>query len=190
METFSCAQIDLRKARERELATLDEKSTSSGCAEPCARSKSKARTGGGGGGRDDTCDHGLSTSWKVDVCEKRKIYLAPKNNLSEPKAQPDNQAHDLRGTKQEAKKACNSDEFGLTPSLPETFFGGNFILQVSTCIGRDFGARKGLRTPVIRKTQWPKSGIPYIVARVSTIIPVLSVTRSAEEGEKSAAAAF
>ena len=28
--TFSCAQIDLRKARERELATLDEKSTSSG----------------------------------------------------------------------------------------------------------------------------------------------------------------
>ena len=32
--TFSCAQIDLRKARERELATLDEKSTSSGIAEP------------------------------------------------------------------------------------------------------------------------------------------------------------
>ena len=32
---FSCAQIDLRKARERELATaLDEKSTSSGIAEP------------------------------------------------------------------------------------------------------------------------------------------------------------
>ena len=27
---FSCAQIDLRKARERESATLDEKSTSSG----------------------------------------------------------------------------------------------------------------------------------------------------------------
>ena len=33
--TFSCAQIDLRKARERELATtLDEKLTSSGIAEP------------------------------------------------------------------------------------------------------------------------------------------------------------
>ena len=32
--TFSCAQIDLRKARERELATLDEKSTSSGIDEP------------------------------------------------------------------------------------------------------------------------------------------------------------
>ena len=28
---FSCALIDLRKARERELATLDEKSTISGC---------------------------------------------------------------------------------------------------------------------------------------------------------------
>ena len=33
----SCAQIDLRKARERELATLDEKSTSSGIAELYAR---------------------------------------------------------------------------------------------------------------------------------------------------------
>ena len=31
-----CARIDLRKARERELATLDEKSTSSGIAEPYA----------------------------------------------------------------------------------------------------------------------------------------------------------
>ena len=24
------------------------------------------------GGRDDTCDHGLSRSWKVDVCEEKK----------------------------------------------------------------------------------------------------------------------
>ena len=44
--TFSCAQIDLRKARERESATLGEKSTSSGIAEPYARQKLKARTGG------------------------------------------------------------------------------------------------------------------------------------------------
>ena len=36
-EAFSCAQIDLREAQERELATLDEKSTSSGSAEPYAR---------------------------------------------------------------------------------------------------------------------------------------------------------
>ena len=35
--TFAWAQIDLRKARERELATLDEKNTSSGIAEPYAR---------------------------------------------------------------------------------------------------------------------------------------------------------
>ena len=35
--TLNCAQIDLRKARERELATFDEKSTSSGIAEPYAR---------------------------------------------------------------------------------------------------------------------------------------------------------
>ena len=35
--TLSCARIDLRKARGRELATLDEKSTTSGIAEPYAR---------------------------------------------------------------------------------------------------------------------------------------------------------
>ena len=34
---FSCAQIDLRKARNREVTTLDEKSTSSGIAKPYAR---------------------------------------------------------------------------------------------------------------------------------------------------------
>ena len=43
---FSCAQIDLRKARECEFATFDEKSTSSGIAQPYARYKLKARTGG------------------------------------------------------------------------------------------------------------------------------------------------
>ena len=34
---FSCAQIDLQKVRERGLAKLDERSTSSGIAEPYAR---------------------------------------------------------------------------------------------------------------------------------------------------------
>ena len=34
---FLVHKIDLRKARERELATLDEKTTSSGIAEPYAR---------------------------------------------------------------------------------------------------------------------------------------------------------
>ena len=47
---FSCTQVDLRKAREREIATFDEKSTSNGIAEPYARQKMKARTGGGGKG--------------------------------------------------------------------------------------------------------------------------------------------
>ena len=49
MGTFSYAQVDLRKARERELATLNEKSTSSGIAEPYARKMLKARTGEGDG---------------------------------------------------------------------------------------------------------------------------------------------
>ena len=35
--TFSCAQIDLRKSRERELATLDGKSMSGRIVEPYAR---------------------------------------------------------------------------------------------------------------------------------------------------------
>ena len=43
---FFFAQMDLRKARERELATLDEKSTSSGITEPYARYKLKTRAGG------------------------------------------------------------------------------------------------------------------------------------------------
>ena len=45
--TSSCAQTDSQKARERESATLDEKSTSGGIAEPlCAITKSRTRTGG------------------------------------------------------------------------------------------------------------------------------------------------
>ena len=71
--TFSCAQIGLRKTRERELATLDEKSASSGIAEHyiCAiKIEGKNR-----GGRDDTCDNGLSRSWKVQVCEKKNVWV-------------------------------------------------------------------------------------------------------------------
>ena len=44
--TFACAQNDLCKAQERELAKLDEKSTSSGIAEPYARQTLKSRIGG------------------------------------------------------------------------------------------------------------------------------------------------
>ena len=65
---FLVHKFILRKARGRELATLDEKSTSSGIAEPyvCAiKIEGKNR----GEERDDACDHGLSKSWKVNVCE-------------------------------------------------------------------------------------------------------------------------
>ena len=63
--TFSCAQNDLRKARERELATLDEQSTSSGIAVTLCAIKIEGKNRGGK--RDDTCDHGLSRRWKVKV---------------------------------------------------------------------------------------------------------------------------
>ena len=47
----------MRKARERELATLDEKSTISGCRTTHAVKKNEGNNRGGG--KDDTCDHGL-----------------------------------------------------------------------------------------------------------------------------------
>ena len=47
--TFSCAQIALRKTRERELAKLDEKSTNNEIAKPYALQKLKARTLGNKG---------------------------------------------------------------------------------------------------------------------------------------------
>ena len=72
--TFDCAQIDLRKARERELATLDEKSTSSGIAETLCAIKIEGKKKGR---RDDICDHGLSRSWKVKVCKKKRKKKAP-----------------------------------------------------------------------------------------------------------------
>ena len=49
--TFFCAQTDLREARERELATLDEILTSNGITEPYAREKLNAQEPGGEKGR-------------------------------------------------------------------------------------------------------------------------------------------
>ena len=63
--TFSCAQFDSRKARERESAILDEK-PAVGLLNPM---RDKNRRQARGGGRDDTCDHGLSRKRKVDVCD-------------------------------------------------------------------------------------------------------------------------
>ena len=68
-----CALVDVRKARERELATLDEKWTTSGCWTLCAKkNEDKNREGKG---KDDTCDHGLYVQ-KLEsrsVPEKKEI---------------------------------------------------------------------------------------------------------------------
>ena len=61
VETFSCAQVDLRKARERESAALDENRRAEGLLNPMRDKHGRQEPGG----RDDTCDHGLSRSWKV-----------------------------------------------------------------------------------------------------------------------------
>ena len=74
--TFSCALIDLRKARERELATLDEKSTTSGRWTLCAN---KNEVNNRGGGRDDNCDHGLY----VQKLEGESVPKEKKNSLEE-----------------------------------------------------------------------------------------------------------
>ena len=77
---FLCAQNGLRKAQERELATLDEKTTGSGIAESdlCAiKIEGKNR---GEEGTTFTCDHGLSKrSWsskKSARTKKRQETLA------------------------------------------------------------------------------------------------------------------
>ena len=68
--TFLCAQMDLREARGRELATLDQTSTSSGVAKSYAWQKFKARTEGEKGLH--LWPHGLSKSRKVKVWEKKR----------------------------------------------------------------------------------------------------------------------
>ena len=72
---FSCAQIDLRKARERELATaLDEKSTSNNMGllnpiELCAIKNSRQEPGGR---RDDACDQKLVHKLESKTVRKKK----------------------------------------------------------------------------------------------------------------------
>ena len=71
---FTCARIVSRKARERELAALDEKNRRAvmGLLNPMRAMKIEGNMNRGGR-RDYTCDHGLSRrSWKVDVCEEKK----------------------------------------------------------------------------------------------------------------------
>ena len=63
---FSCAQIDLRKAREQHSM---ENRRAVGLLNPMRDKKRKQEPGGR---RDDTCDHCLSRSWKVKVWGKEK----------------------------------------------------------------------------------------------------------------------
>ena len=71
--SFSCAQIGLRKTRvERELATLDEKSTSSGTALLLCEIKIEGENRGGGGTTPVTTACLSRRSWKIEVCEKNE----------------------------------------------------------------------------------------------------------------------
>ena len=68
--TFSCALVDLRKARERGCATLDEKWV-------LTPLRAKQIEGNNrGGGRDDTCDHGLY----VQKLESRSVPKRKEKN--------------------------------------------------------------------------------------------------------------
>ena len=71
---FLCTNSLARKARERELATFDEKTTRSGIAEPYAREKSKASTGGEKGRHPVTtaCPSGNESK----SVRKKKVHAA------------------------------------------------------------------------------------------------------------------
>ena len=75
--TFSCAQMDSLKERNRELATFDESRRAAGVQNPM---RDKNGRHAPGGRRDDTWDHILSRSWKVKVTPKTKTKN--KNNES------------------------------------------------------------------------------------------------------------
>ena len=66
MHKFDLAE----SARERELAEFDEKNQRA--VELLNPMRDKNWRKEPRGRRDDTCDHGLSRSWKVDVCEEKK----------------------------------------------------------------------------------------------------------------------
>ena len=66
---FSCAQIDSRKARKRELATFDE---SRRAVEMLSPMRDNSWRNVPGGRRDDTWVHSLFRSWKGTVRPKKK----------------------------------------------------------------------------------------------------------------------
>ena len=109
--TFSSAQIDLQKARERELAKHSMKNRRAvGLLNPMRDKNWRQEPGGR---RDNTCDHGLSRSWKVDVREKKKKNTTEDHN--------DSNEHPRY-------KQKNCDWFHDSPH-PKTsgFFNGRFV---------------------------------------------------------------
>ena len=74
--TFSCAIIDMRKARERELATPGEKIDDQWVLNPIyAQNQMKAITGGGGRTTPAITACMSTRSWDVEVCQKKKDSL-------------------------------------------------------------------------------------------------------------------
>ena len=70
-----CAHVDLRKARERELAALDEKWTSNGIAEPYARSETVSKNRGGKGTTSVTTAY-PEEAGKLKGNKKKKNFLS------------------------------------------------------------------------------------------------------------------
>ena len=84
-------------------------------AEPYAPKNINAITGGGG--RDDTCDHGLSRSWKVEACQKKREKLTRRRDYQWPISSKDH-------VKYETTQTCLSvtyqhDRLHLTGKRPQ-----------------------------------------------------------------------
>ena len=88
MGTFSRAQTDLRKARERELATLDEKLTSSGIAENLCAIKIEGKSRGGEGTTPVTTAQKLGSRYVQK--KKKKISVTGSNNTAKAKRNEEN----------------------------------------------------------------------------------------------------
>ena len=67
-----------------------------------------------GGRRDDTCDHGLSRSWKVEACETKKTQS------SGPSIAPVGVKHRQSSGNRHYSACCHC---WLLPSLPSDFTG-------------------------------------------------------------------
>ena len=125
--SFSCAQIDSRKARERDLAAFDENRRAAGMLTPM-RDKNEGTYGRG----EDTapaCDHGLSRSWKANVRQKNilRLFFA-KLIACEQKHNP-NQPHAVEFYPPNSKK--NYRDNWYLGSLPKADLRDTILLRPS-----------------------------------------------------------